>query len=470
MNPHLQKLVSKGALLRRQMWKHSHEAGSRSEALLYSFLRVTSISWSGIRENRILSRAGALSFSSLLGLGPIIALVVLISGFVLDKTQPDMAQRAIEQVIAMIAPQVNLDAESGGQNEELSNLVNRFIEASQSGAVGIGGTIMLIFIVIQLFTTIEDAFNDIWGVKRGRAIITRVILYWTIISLGALLAFAGMAIIVSEAVQLSSFTDAIPSEGLGEWLASHGTRIASFVAMAGIIALFYRFIPNTQVEWRASLIGSAFTVACIALLHLFAFLYVERVAMQRTLYGSLGIVTVLMIGFYLFWLCLLIGGRVSFAVQNARFKSGQVAWRELSQASQESICLLLFTQVCRQFRSCAEPLSASELADRNGLPRQLASAALERLCRLGLASQLPPASKDPFDAMRYQPSKPLDKISLLDFKLTFESLGESPDDELFDSFDPLVRKYHVLINDARKASFEDLTLETALDQLDEKPA
>lgn len=455
------------------MWRRHGEPLSKRRSMAFAVGRVVAITLSGIKENRIFARAAALSFSSLLGIGPLIALMVLVSGFALEQAEPGMAQEAIEQVVSYIAPQVTLtDQEAGHEENGLSSLISDFIAASQSGAVGIGGAFVLCMIVIQLFTTIEEAFNDIWGVPKGRKLLTRIVIYWTVMTLGAVLVFAGLAIAVAKLIELNrqflAFTEELSgSEAVGGWLSTYGTRLGSFLLLSSLLGLFYRFIPNTQVEWKAALVGGVFSVSCFTANNALAFLYVERVAMQRTLYGSLSILPVLMMGLFIFWMCLLLGGRLSFAVQNARFKSGRVAWEELSQASQESLSLLLLAQISRRFRECSEAYSSTELAERNNIPRSLTEAALDRLCELGLASSFPAKNHDISNAYRFQPAKPLEKISLLEFKQRFEAYGENPNDDLFDSRDPLVRRYHQLVDQSRSASLKQVSLANALDSLEE---
>ncbi|MBK1876600.1 YihY/virulence factor BrkB family protein [Pelagicoccus mobilis] len=472
MNSRIQEIVSNIRILLREMWRHHDGEISKRRVAAFATGRVIAITFSGLKENRILARAAALSFSSLLGLAPLIALMVMVSGFVLDQTEPGTAQETIEKIVTYIAPQVSL-SEAGSDEGSLRKIIADSIEASQSGAIGIGGLLILAMIAIQLFTSIEDAFNDIWGVSKGRNLLTRVILCWTILTLGTAIMFAGLAFAVSELIklnqQIAHLTEGIPgSETVNSWVSTYGAKLGSFLILSFLLAAFYRFIPNTQVDWKAAFIGGLFTMSCFTANNAFAFLYVERVAMQRTLYGSLSILPVLMIGLFSFWICLLLGGRLSFAVQNARFKSGKVAWDELSQASQESLSLLLFSQISRRFLDCAPPYSSSELARRNNLPRPLAEAALNRLAELELASALPAKEKDTANALRYQPARPLDKIPLLEFKQRFESFGETPDDDLFDSRDPLVHRYHQLIDQARAASFDNLTLAKALEALAEQ--
>src|SRR4249920_3230416 len=72
----------------------------------YALLRVISITLSGLHEIHVAIRAAALSYSSLLALGPLIAIAVLISGFALGNRDPELAARSLNRVISFIAPQV----------------------------------------------------------------------------------------------------------------------------------------------------------------------------------------------------------------------------------------------------------------------------------------------------------------------------------------------------------------------------
>ena len=41
------------------------------------------------------------------------------------------------------------------------------------GSAGVFGALSLIAIVLLLFKSIEDVFNEIWGVRRGRSLVMR---------------------------------------------------------------------------------------------------------------------------------------------------------------------------------------------------------------------------------------------------------------------------------------------------------
>src|SRR5207245_4628912 len=61
--------------------------------------------------------------------------------------------------------------------------IHEFIRNTRSGTLGATGSVALIFIAIGLLGRIEDTFNDIWGVARGRNWFIRIVLYWGVIAL-----------------------------------------------------------------------------------------------------------------------------------------------------------------------------------------------------------------------------------------------------------------------------------------------
>lgn len=473
MYPPIKKLADKTSQIHEDMWKPEANETNNLVAKCYAFLRVLEVTWIGLKENRIVNRAAALSFSSLLGLAPLVAISVLISGLVLKKTDADLAVDTIYDAIEFIAPQLHLQTnnDSGDpvesiqqpQDDEIKNLLQQFIKSSQSGAVGIAGTIMLILIVIQLFASIEDTFNDIWGVKRGRNWLTRIVLYWSIISLGALLVFAGIAMFSGQQGKLESFSSHIPSKTIIDAFTEYGPKALTTTLTVLLLAAFYRFIPNTFVTWKSSLFGAAFALCCLLGNNALAFFYVQGVARQRSLYGSLAIFPVLMLGIFVFWVILLLGGRMTYAIQNARFRINKITWDELSLLSQESISLLVFIKMARRFRDCQSPLETPMIADETNLPTQIVNASLTRLTQIGLATPIESENGSPFKSNSYQPSFPLDKITIREFKQRFETFGNTPDKGYFQDFDPCLRTYRKQLEENLSAAFGDQSIEELIE-------
>src|SRR6185369_10623996 len=71
--------------------------------------------------------------------------------------------------------------------KQAASYIHQFIQNAYSGRIGVVGVIFLLWTAIVMLTRVEETFNDIWGVTRGRNWLSRVVLYWATITLGPLL-------------------------------------------------------------------------------------------------------------------------------------------------------------------------------------------------------------------------------------------------------------------------------------------
>ncbi|KXU37023.1 hypothetical protein AXK12_02440 [Cephaloticoccus capnophilus] len=512
------------ALYTKEIWQPALLDDTSLRGRFYAMLRVVSITITVFRDTKAASRASALSFSSLLGLGPLVAIAMLVAGMVLDDKDPDLAVNTLNRVIRFIAPQVaeyeaQTSSESGGNanlavsaiapnptlqagsgpalnrapaealprpssasaaasdssesapstsletspeaEATVERMLSGFISGSRSGTAGAVGALTLILIVILLFKGIEDAFNEIWGLREGRSWLMRIIYYWTILTLGAVLFFASITLLSAGAF-VNVFIAKLPFGAeilqLVRWL----LPLSSGALVIGMLTLFYRYIPNTQVYWRAAFAGAVIVALLLLANNFLAFIYVRRVVISRSLYGSLGIMPILMFGLYIFWLYVLIGGQISYAVQNARFRSSQAAWGNLSHASREHLLLLVFLTVARRFQDCLPACSASQLSDIIKAPTQITNECLQRLVDMRFLTPIPAAETEPTSDFLYQPARPLNRTTLADFKARFESFGEeAASEEAMQALDPLLPRYIA----ALRAGRDNALLTTPIDQL-----
>ena len=84
--------------------------------------------------------------------------------------------------------------------------------------------------------------------------------------------------------------------------------LGGFILLFLLLALFYRHIPATNVNWVPVLVGAIVVAVLLWANNKLAFLYISWVVRQKALYGSLAIPIVLMCGLYIFWLVVLLGG------------------------------------------------------------------------------------------------------------------------------------------------------------------
>lgn len=506
-------------LVRKEIWRTGQLDEWTLRGALYAVLRVISITWTVFNETKAASRAAALSFSSLLGLGPLVALTMLLAGFALDNKDPNLAANTLSRLINFVAPQVGqygkLPADrdrnhpaadpvhrapaaegattiaeqppqvaASSQSPELDvpaltpirsdmqlnprlvQMMNNFISQGRSGYAGTVGFFGLVLIVLLLFKTVEDTFNEIWGVRSGRSLLMRVVYYWTTLTLGAVLFFASVTLLSAGAF-INVFNEAIASLPFSEQVTvalQWSLPAFSFTLLVLLLTLFYRVIPHTRVFWRAAFIGALVVASLLMLNNYLAFLYVRRVILTESLYGSLGFPLVVMFGLYVFWLYVLIGGLISYAVQNVHFRNSQAAWSNLSQSMRERLLLIALLTICRRFRDCLPPITASELRDRLKVPTQILNECLNRLVDLGLVTSLPAPPDDNSTDVRYQPARPLNRITLQDFKKLDADLGENPLVGSLEQIDPLLARYTQAVGQPSDAELFRKNLEELLQE------
>ncbi|PTY05564.1 hypothetical protein DB347_14415 [Opitutaceae bacterium EW11] len=481
LNPVWRRLV---LLYQKEIWQSAYLRERSFRGRAFALLRVVSITLTGLSETRATSRAAALSFSTLLGLAPLIGIAVLVAGFALGSNNTELITNKLDQLLRFIAPQLvhyeqtqsapAPDAPSSGTastspstehkkiqvNPELVNFINNAISATRSSTGGVVSTVSLILIVLLLFTSVEHAFNDIWGVRRGRSWLVRIVSYWTILTLGAVLFFGAVGAL-SAATFISYFRDNLP---FGRELAQAFSLFLpalSVLLVVVILTLFYRFIPNTHVAWRAALAGAVVVALLLVMNNLLAFSYFRRVDMQRSFFGSLALLPVLMFGLYVFWLFVLVGGQISYAVQNVHFRNSQAAWGNLSESTRERLTLVVLLTIARRFQACLPPCPVSDLSSLIRVPSQVLNEALNRLIDLGLVLPVPPDPSDSSSDYLYQPARPLNRITLQHFKYSFDNYGDDPASEGLGKLDPLVEHYRQALT---KATEQDL-FTTSLDRL-----
>ena len=464
-------------LLAKDIWELEYLGRTTLRARLYLILRVLTLTAQGLRRNKIPVQSAALTFYSLIGIGPLIALGIMISGFVIDQAPADantgdqpaenIAVEAISKAIAYAAPQLSLGVEIGddgspGLAPEMTEMINNFIDAAQSGTVGVIGSLMLLVIGIQVLSSIEGSFNSLWGVEQGRKLGERIVAYWTFISLGAVMGTAALTLKTLQTI--FQIMEKVPFGGEFLAIALFFSPAIVFLMITTLLAVFFRFIPNTQVNWKPAFTGAALVVLLLNLYNMLSFLYVQRVVDTRSLYGSVGIIVVLMLGLYVFWLLILLGGQVTYAVQNADYLTNENAWQKTSAHTQEIISLGVLLLVAKNFQHGSPPTRASALHKQLRVPSHILNSSINRLCELGYLSTVGSKRIEDERDQAYQPGQPLESISLGGFKQTFERHGNNEGASLIADIAPGVRTYLDHIVSLKDCPQAKLTLSELISQ------
>ena len=151
-----------------------------------------------------------------------------------------------------------------------------------------------------------------------------------------------------------------------------------------------------------------------------------------------------MLGLYIFWFFVLVGGQISYALQNVQLpqQPGRLAQSERRHprgpVAADAAGHLPPVQGVRgpPARSC----SSAELIK---VPTQVINECLNRLGDLGFVAAIPPARGQASLDYRYQPARPPDRITLAEFKQRLRDLRrELRAREAWEAADPVLRLYH----------------------------
>ncbi len=207
--------------------------------------------------------------------------------------------------------------------EEIEKLVERAERKVTVGTIGPVGAVLLVWSAVTLLTTLERSLNRIFGARRSRALGRRVMLYWSVITLGPVLMMAGSV----AGYSISSLAQGVPGfSWLLKTVAWAGPGIMGIILLAAL----YKLMPNTKVSYRAA-IGGAIVAVPLFLVAMWGFgQYVGRLVGKEHLYGSLGVLPLFLIWVNFSWLILLFGAELAHTATNlSRLQSAEAAERIL---------------------------------------------------------------------------------------------------------------------------------------------
>jgi membrane protein len=285
--------------------------------------------------------------------------------------------------------------------KEAARQIHEFIRNARSGTLGVTGMIGIIFVAILMLGRIEETFNDIWGVTRGRSWAMRILLYWGVITLGPLLLAGALALAGSHHMQgTQDFINGMPFH-LGTFL----VKLLPVVVLWVTFALFYKLVPNTPVDFTAAAVGGLVGGSFWHINNLFSVIYASRVVNNSKIYGGLGMVLVFMAGLYFSWLTLLFGAQVAYGFQNRALYLQDKLAENVNQRGREFIALRLMTCLGRRFQVGMAPPTIQQMSGELGVPSRLIQQVLRTLLAARLVTEISGAEP------AYAPARPLETIN-----------------------------------------------------------
>lgn len=166
-------------------------------------------------------------------------------------------------------------------------------------------TLGILFLLVtsgMMLVTVERAFNRIWRVHRRRRLLSSLLVYWALLTLGPLLLGSGLAV---SSYVLSTQT---VSAALGHFsLLKQAVVFLPFVLGAMFFSIAYIAIPNCHVPVREGVMGGVVASLLLEIArHVFTF-FVTGFSSYELVYGAFAAVPLFLLWIYISWMITLFG-------------------------------------------------------------------------------------------------------------------------------------------------------------------
>ncbi len=282
--------------------------------------------------------------------------------------------------------------------------VDSYLEQASEGVfVGVG-IVVLLWTLISLVSAVEDAFNSIWGVTRGRSLWRKITDYTAIFLILPVLMIcsSGLTVFMTATVQdMLPFMSPVISALLD---------VASVVLIWLFFTGAYMLIPNTRVKFKNALpAGIIAGIAYQVLQALFVSgqLYVSK---YNAIYGGFAFLPLLLVWMQLVSLFTLAGAVVCYAAQSISYYSFTSEVQNISIDYRRRVAVGMMAVIIRRYMAGLPPLKAEDIASDYYIPTRLVSALLEDLEEIGYINRVL-TDKDP-QMPSYQPARDLSTLTV----------------------------------------------------------
>jgi len=247
----------------------------------------------------VMTQASALSYSTLLAIVPILAVVFAIArGFGYNKYIELWFRESLST-----QPQVA---------DIIVGFVNSYLVHTQSGIFLGVGLVFMLYSVLMLISNIEDTFNQIWQLSSTRPIIRSITNYLAICFL--------FPIIIVVSTGLSIFMETVADTMDGFRILGPAIRrmlsLAPCVLMSLMFIILYVYMPNTKVRFSSAIVPGILAGIAMQVLQL-AYIHSQIwVTGYNAIYGSFAALPLFMLWIQISWTICLFGAQLTFTNEN----------------------------------------------------------------------------------------------------------------------------------------------------------
>ena len=381
------------AFLLEDIWRVTDDEVSRKRGLFYSALKIATLSVREFTQGRVINKASALTYNTLLAIIPILAILFAIArGFGFANLLEDQFRSGLEGQ-ALTA-------------ETVLSFIDSYLSHAKSGIfIGVG-LIMLFYTVLLLTYNMERTFNSIWQVKKPRTLYRKMTDYFSMLLLLPLLILLSSGISIFMSTVMKSMHEYVLLAPIIKFL----VRLTPYALTWAMFTALYIFMPNTKVKFKFAIFpgiiaGTAFQA--------FQYLYIGSqiwVSRYNAIYGSFAAIPMFLLWTQISWSICLYGAQLRYVAQNLRNFSFSKETDNISRRYHDFLCILIMSLICKRFQTEETPYTAESLSDEHKIPIRLTTTILYELQDLHLIYETPLEDKD--EGIAYLPSVDINRLNV----------------------------------------------------------
>ena len=375
------------------IWRVTDDEVSKKRGMMYNAIKIVTLSIKEFTERRVVTKASALTYNTLLAIIPILAILFAIArGFGFANLLEDQFRSGLSS-----------QAQTA---ETILTFIDSYLSHAKSGIfIGVG-LILLFYTVLLLTYNMERTFNSIWQVKKPRTLYRKITDYFSMLLLLPLLTMLSSGI----SIFISTFVKHIQEFALLAPIVKFLVRLTPFALTWGMFTALYIFMPNTKVKLKYAILpgilaGSAFQA--------FQYLYIGTqiwVSRYNAIYGSFAAIPMFLLWTQISWSICLYGAQLCYVAQNLRNFSFSKETENISRRYHDFLCILIMSLICKRFQTDSPPYTAESLSDEHKIPIRLTTTILYELQDLNMIFETPVNGDD--EEMAYLPSVDINRMSV----------------------------------------------------------
>ena len=378
--------------LQKDIWRIGPDEVSPVKYLLLEVLKKLLLAIRFFTAKRVMQKASALTYSMLLAIVPIMAVVFAIArGFGYNKYIEVWFRDAFQS-----QPQAA---------DIIIGFVNSYLVHTQSGVFLGVGLVFMLYTVLMLVSNVEDAFNEIWQVKKPRSI------FRTFTDYLAMFFLFPIIIVLTSGISIfmATVANSLPNFLLLGPFVRLLIDLLPYVLMSGMFIALYIFMPNTRVRLKSALVPGILAGIAMQGLQIFYIHSQMFLSSYNAIYGSFAALPLFMLWVQISWTICLFGAELCYTNQNLDYYDYDANTGEISHRYKLLMSALLMSKICQRFANGQRAYSAYELRRLTNIPIRIVNDLLYELIDAKLLIEISGDEKG--ETSRFMPAEDISNLT-----------------------------------------------------------